>query len=371
MNSTFKIFFGVYLVAAALFAVIPQGACQESVLHDKAFSFLENVIGIDTSKYTIADSKYSDMGKNPPDEWDIKKGEITTSEYANDESILYTLKLNDKTTDFAFRYRNGTFLFMLIYPYNDSLASGAYVDRLPTDSLEATKEILQRLRVHFDATYIQPMIDSLSSVKDKTNVNATIDSIKREIITYPNSEAYTFSYVLNDAAASPKSIVIFFLNGELKGISIPWSSYEIATDKIIITREQAIEIAKENAQNATTEPLKYRNEPIKAELTYITTEENQYTAYPLWYVELPLDYPGSTITGWQAGIWAHTGEVAYGHPAGVLGTLDAGSQQQNPTPTPTNQNSDNWQLTTYATAVSALIILAVTGTLIIKHRTKK
>jgi hypothetical protein len=361
------------MTTIALLAIIPQGICQEPVLHDKAFSFLENVIGIDTEKYTIADSKYSDMGKNPPDWWDIKKGEITTSKYANDESILYTLKLNDKTTNFIFRYRNSTFLHLSIYPTDGSFASGAYVDRLPTDSLEATKEILQRLRVHFDAAYIQSMIDSLNSVKDKTSVNATIDSVKRQVITYPDGESYTFSYVLNDAASSPKSVVISFFNGGLEGISIPWSSYEIATDKVIITKERAIEIAKENAQNASTEPLKYRNEPIKAELTYITTDENPYIAYPLWYVELPLDYPGSTVTGWQAGIWAHTGKIAYGHPAGVLGTIDTNNQQQqnpSPTPTPLNQNNDNWQLTIYTT-ILAVAILSASLFIVIKHRIKK
>jgi hypothetical protein len=363
------------MTTIALLAIIPQGICQEPVLHDKAFPFLENVIGLDIEKYTIISSDYIDHGKNPSDWWDIKKGEITTSKYANDETIYYTLKLNNKTVSFDFTYRNGTFLYLLIDPNNvGSLASGAYVDRLPTDSLEATKEILQRLKIHFNAAYIQPIIDSLNPIKDKTQINATIDSVKRQIITYPNSESYTFSYILNDAATSPKSVVISFFNGELKKISIPWSSHEIATDKVIITREQAIEIAKENAQNASTEPLKYRSDPIKAELTYITTDENPYLAYPLWYVELPLDYPGSTVTGWQAGIWAHTGKIAYGHPAGVLGTIDTNNQQQqnpSPTPTPLNQNNDNWQFTTYAIAVSALIILAVTGTLMVKRRTKK
>ncbi|XHH09633.1 MAG: hypothetical protein ACFCUE_03125 [Candidatus Bathyarchaeia archaeon] len=342
-------------------------------MHDKAFSFLEKVVGLDTSKYIVAYSSYSDFDKyQNVSSSKSSLGELVgrLSDY---DSLSYTLKLDDRTTEFNFMFLNGTFLSCSISQINGSLASGAYVDRLPTDSLEATKEILQRLRVHFDATYIQSMIDSLNSVKDKTSVNATIDSVKRQVITYPDGESYTFSYVLNDAAASPKSVVISFFNGELKGISIPWSSYEIAEDKIIISREQAIEIAKENAQNASTEPLKYRSDPIKAELTYITTDENPYLAYPLWYVELPLDYPGSTVTGWQAGIWAHTGKIAYGHPAGVLGTIDTNNQQQqnpSPTPTPLNQNNDNWQLTIYTTII-AVAILSTTLLLIIKYRIKK
>ena len=190
-------------------------------------------------------------------------------------------------------------------------------------------------------------------------------------------------YVLNGAEDSPKSVNIEFRDGSLASITNGWSFYSLATDKVTLNRDQAIQIARQNANNATTAVLNYRNEPVKANLHYISREDH-FKAYPFWFVELPLNYPNSTITAWQVGIWADTGEIAYGHPTGVLGSTSMpDNQQQTPnsvpsqatspqsTSIPSDQNNDNTQLTTYAIAAISIAVISTAIAITVIKRFKK
>ncbi|MEM3000413.1 MAG: hypothetical protein QXX34_07820 [Candidatus Bathyarchaeia archaeon] len=92
---------------------------------------------------------------------------------------------------------------------------------------------------------------------------------------------------------------------------------------------------------------------------------NPFVLYPFWFVELPLNYPNSTITGWQVGIWADTGEIAYSHPTGILGT------QPDIENTAETLNIENAQLSHYIIIATVTIAIAtVTVMVIFKKRNR-
>ena len=316
--------FMVVLMALIIFVTSLSIASEQS-LKPKAISFINNVLGLDTSKYNITLSHYlSDI-----------PGQTTLPT----EKTAYSLTSNDQKIDFSFVFSSNSFLALNIYQFNNSLTSASFTNKLPLDTLTATKTIIQRLQAFQGDSYLQLITDSLNSINDVESVNGTSGSINRQVTTYSETLSdgtyslisYHFTYILNDVLVSSKSVNLEFANNYLKFVSTPWNFYNVATDKILITQKYAVEMAKENASNASSDPIQYRDSSITVKLNYIPRDEPS-KLFPFWFVELPLNYPKSTVTGWQVGIWADTGEVEYGHPTGVLGSIpDVNNQQVTPT----------------------------------------
>jgi hypothetical protein len=130
-------------------------------------------------------------------------------------------------------------------------------------------------------------------------------------------------YVFGDAIDSPKSIVFSYRDGFLVAFGNSWELYRIGNQDINVSREQAINTAIEQGNNATTNGLKLRNQDIRADLSL--RQREPFVLYPFWFVDLPLGSPSTdssneptfvhTFTEWQVGIWADTGTIVYSHPA--------------------------------------------------------
>ncbi len=103
-----------------------------------------------------------------------------------------------------------------------------------------------------------------------------------------------------------------------------WELYQIGSQTINVSREQAINTAIEQGNNATTNGLKLRNQDIRADLSL--RQREPFVLYPFWFVDLPLALAESPATSndqtfvrgfteWQVGIWADTGTNEFSHPA--------------------------------------------------------
>jgi hypothetical protein len=58
------------------------------------------------------------------------------------------------------------------------LSSAHYANQLPTEPIEATRLLLQRLQEYYeDSSYIKQMLDSLQTVNSLEEVNATIEDM--------------------------------------------------------------------------------------------------------------------------------------------------------------------------------------------------
>ncbi|HSV49667.1 MAG TPA: hypothetical protein VLH35_05070, partial [Candidatus Acidoferrales bacterium] len=170
-------------------------------------------------------------------------------------------------------------------------------------------------------------------------------------------ESLYFMYTFN-GANSPKSISFHFQDGVLRNYVDAWGIFIVGNEDVKVTREEAIEIARSDAIESSTNPLNFTSaRTVTANLHMVVREK--LTLYPFWFVELPLDYPNSTVNGWQEGIWADTGKIAYGHPTGMLGSMpDPNSISPSPSNEPIVQPS-NLQLNNSASDNSPLIIVVI------------
>jgi hypothetical protein len=130
-------------------------------------------------------------------------------------------------------------------------------------------------------------------------------------------------------------IILAFQNGAFKMFTDSWNRYSIGTANVRISKEQAITVAKDRAQNysykvgnTTISNMTVLDKPefMRAELTM---QPRENALYPHWEVLLPLDqlYPGMT-TSIRVTLWADTGEISSIKATGTLGF-------------PQGENSDN------------------------------
>jgi len=317
------------IILAILFAQMPKVYSVELTVQEKALSVISDVVGLDVTKYDVKLSHYS---SGFPDDYGGLAG----------EDMTYTLESAGSKVDVNLRFVNKTLWFVHLYSYNGSLLLAHYAKQLPTNILDATKVILQRLHTYSRASHLEMIRDSMDTVSDINSVNATIGNLKRLVtvktnVISPNATSTRtsiyFKYTMN-GADSPKSVNIHFKNGVLTGFGDGWNIFTIGNESVNISKEEAINIAREQANNSTTTKLNFGNHSVRADLHLSPREP--FTLYPFWFVELPLYYPNSTITGWQLGIWADTGEIEYSHPTGVHGTVPL---TENPSESPTNPES--------------------------------
>lgn len=345
----------ITMVLTVIFAHTRETYSAELTIPEKALSIITDVVGLDTKKYDVELSSYfSDY----PDEYE---GRLQ-------ENIVYTLQSASSEIRVISTFVNKTLWYVDINTNTNSLLSEHYAKQLPTGVLDGTRELLQRLQLSTDASYIQEISSTLDSVSDVNSLNSTVGNLKRKVIVntevvYHNatlnytslSTSIYFMCTVNDAD-SPKSVNIHFKDGALTGFSNGWALFTIGSESVKISKEEAINISREQADSLTAVVLNYGDRPIRAELHMFPRES--FELYPFWFVELPLDYSNSTITGWQVGIWADTGKIAYSHPTGVLGSSSIPTPELLPTD-PQPEDTENGQLNTYIIIGIASVIVAV------------
>lgn len=274
---------------------------------EKALTVIKEILQIDFTKYTP--KLYNHFSYNSVNYNGLLE-----------EDVAYNLESNDTKFFITVSFVNNSFRYIDFSSLNSS-ASAHYSQQLPTEPVAATKVVLSRLQNLTDSQTISQMQDLIKEVTDINSANKTTGNLKCQVLInqMPINQSYTansisiyFRYTVN-GADSPKSISIHFQDGVLKTVANTWNLFEVGNQDIKISREQAIEIAKTQANSSTSAPLNFTSlRPIIAELRMVVREN--LMLYPLWSVELPLDYSGSSVNGWHTTIWADTGEVASGTP---------------------------------------------------------
>jgi hypothetical protein len=368
MKSQKKIYTCLIVISILAFSISQISAVhsEELTVQNKALSAINDIIGFDLTKYNVELTNYR---SEQPEAY----GGLVQ------EDITYSLKSEDnKNIDVNIRFVNSTLAIVNIYPYNSSIATAQFGKQFSTNILIETKEVLQRLQAVDGAQYLQQMCDMLDKISDIQSANKTVGNLKLQVTTNTNfisqdtTATFTtvsFMYASNESVDSPKSINIYFRNGELTGFSNGWKFFSIGSEKPTLSREKAISLAMEQAEIAANSSLSLRNETIRIDLHMSPREP--FVLYPFWFVEIPLYYPNSTINGWQVGIWADTGEIEYSHPTGIMGTVPDTVNLSTDT-TPTNiatqapQNSPNTAI--IIAIIAVLIISVILSAVIIKPR---
>jgi hypothetical protein len=271
---------------------------------ERALTIIRDVAQIDTTKYQT--TLLRDTIENRSD-----------LDGVLEEILQYSLTTSESKIDLILRFRNNHFSL-----YQLSLIEGVlpfdpiYIQPQSTDILKATKSLIERYKSISNDPYLEQMSKLLASANEANN-EQTLGSIKLKVTIYGDNAEVLLMYTANGFDYSAKSLRLVFQKHVLQELSDDWFLYTVSNTQVNITREQAIQIARNTAKNfawnANGEQVTNFNvlaEPVSA-VFFPHPRTETLTLVPYWFVTLYLDkeYPGG-VNSITVGVWADTGEVA-------------------------------------------------------------
>ncbi len=339
------------------FVFVPEAYALDSNQENKPLTAMTDVIGLDMSRYTVQ------LVGNSSDQPEIYGG-------LTQQTLTYSLESNESTAQFVCTFIDGLLTRYALYPLEGPVF---YSKPLSSNLVSAAKEILQRnVLLDSNSDLIQRASNVLDKVTDVKSSNITTDDLTLQIIKSDELVSFIWWQTVN-GIEFPLWLSINFANDRFKGFSDRSSLYHIGSSSVNISKEEAIQITKDLAKDQSTIKVSTTDGAYK-EITFNLTDEHlvselqvssrdPFTMYPLWYVRFYFDNPYGGTDGFQAGIWADTGEVAY---AQLTGNHEIVTAQ----PSIQAQDANNLDLSPYLFGAIAVIISAVVLLLVTRRGNK-
>jgi hypothetical protein len=271
---------------------------------DKSMNIIRNVIQIDTTQYQT--TLLSNTVENRSDLGGVVE-----------EVLKYSLTNSKSKIDLVLRFRNNHFsLYQLFLLEGLPAYAPIYVQSQPTDILEATRGLIERYKSSTSDPYLEEMSRLLASANE-TNNEQILGNTKLRMTIYGDNAEVLLLYTANGVDFSAKSLRLVFQKHVLQELSDDWFLYEVGDAQVNVSKEQAIQIARNaaknfewNASGVQVSNFNVLAEPVSA-VFFPHPRTELLTLVPYWYITLYLDrdYPGG-VNSITVGVWADTGKVA-------------------------------------------------------------
>jgi hypothetical protein len=320
LSFKWKIILGVFLIGLIVFSSITiiqlsflsQVTSERDSLQSKydqllswsgtandAINFLNQVIQIDTSHYqaTLLGNtieQRSDLGG------------------ALEQIITYSLSSSDSKLDVVFRFRNNH-----LSRYQLILLDGTpvYSQAQPHNQLDNAKNMLNRLTMFEDTSYLANMSSLLALVVDSQNIEIKEGNLKLNATFSSNGEQILLMYTENGVDFSPKSLSMVFDNGDLETLTDGYFLFTVGSTTVNISSDKAVDLARValSSYSWTAEGSTVSSFQVLAQPTVIfhPNTKNSLALYPQYTVTFYLDkvYPGG-VNAIAVEVWADNGSIA-------------------------------------------------------------
>ena len=269
---------------------------------DKVLSFFKNVTKLDTMIYTVSLDDNEVV-------WRTDIGGLS------EENLKYSLKSNFNNLNIDIRFRNNHFSR---YDLHMIESTPIFAQSQPGDVLQNAKFTLARYKVYSGDDYLSQMISLLDTVTRIENNQEVVDgNMKLQIFSSAGTVLFAWMYTDNGIDYQTKGLQMVFQNNILTTLTDGYFLYTVGNTNLSVSREQAIEIAKNHVKTLTyniegqqVSGFTVADEPLSVQLVP-HTRGNSVALIPYWYVELALNqiYAGgrNVVT---VGIYADTSQIA-------------------------------------------------------------
>lgn len=329
------------LIILFIYVQTPKVYSTEPPAQEKALMFLNDVVGLDIEKYNLTLRSHveyrEDMG-------------------LYEERLYYILESEMNTLTVSIKFRNNSLSY-----YSMSVIKGSpiYVQK-SVNVINETKRILERYQICFEASYLRAMREMLNQVTEIKAMTLLSNNLKLNLTLRGNWIEFRWFYTSNGLDFVNKGVYIRFEKGNLDIFADGWRFYKIGSDRLNISRNDAVQIARSFAESLPWKLYKDEKQfmentswvsvrdalvesPLQVELLIWTREP--LTLYPIWRITLYFNwlYYGN-LCGVTVAIWADNGEISYYEPVSFLGGFpeesSPQSQPQEPTtPTPSEDSA--------------------------------
>jgi hypothetical protein len=352
----------VLLLVASL-GVFPTPAVADQTNQNKSIDFMEAIMHIDLSKYTV--SLGSDV---------VQKGFPVFDDNRIRNDIIYELSSEKSKLLVDFSFEKGVILMCGVYPLD--FVGPIMTNKQYPNLHDAVIDFLETYQAYtnIDSSIQISMLNNIDITK---NATTTTENIKLTVQSYFFSEMYQtnfrWEHIINGVAYNFLDLT-FEKTGTFLMMHDTRALFTVSDATINISKEKAIDIAIANLKSysyAMPDGSIVKDFKISKDHAIATLETYHfdYELRPYWDVRLLLDevYPGN-VFGISAFIWANTGEIIeYGNMAS--GGINYPDSNTNPADNATTQ-TPNSNILFIGTCIIAAIAVVAAGVLMAKKKQK-
>jgi hypothetical protein len=300
------------LVSTASAALIPKAQAAEPTIQQKGLTVLNNVVGIDLTKYNVTTREYPE---------DVKASYMGV---VPQRSVEYTLTSGESKLKMFYTFANGN-LQMIQVLENEGTPKSTKPPAIA--NIQAARSFLSKYQISNGDPLYGELQSTLNGLDPRINQTKTSGNMHLETATIDGYTNFKWYYTSNGAIAPySKFITLSFEDGFLSAFVNNWQLYGIGSTSVNLIKEEALNIALETAKvhswgvalDADTLDVKNFNESnvcwtaliFDGSLNVNTTRsEDPLMLYPVWRVGIALDKWYGNMYGIEVDVWADTGEV--------------------------------------------------------------
>ncbi len=310
------VFLSILLASSAYVVSIPNVHTAEMTVEEKGLSILNNVIGVDLSKYAITTienqtgPKSSYLGVIPQ------------------ENIMYNLTSEGSNLRMLYTFANGKLQMIQVV---ETEGSPSLIKPAPGVNY---KEMARVFLSNYQTCTANPLYGELKSTLDNVDASKNLTKAVGNTILEMRSSAGGYTnfkwYYTSKGAIAPysKFVALGFKDGFLAVFVDNWQFYNVGSTSVNLSEKEAISIALETAKaHSWSETLdenafdanNFNESNVKwTSLIFDNSlrasnprSEDALELYPVWRVGVALNKWYGELYGIQVDIWADTKEVRY------------------------------------------------------------
>jgi hypothetical protein len=310
----FTFLFIIMITFSTYAYVIPNVNAAQPTIQQKGVTILSNVIGLDTSKYSI------DIKTYQPDTSDSYLGIVPQG------NVAYDLVSENNKLTVLYTFANGN-LQMIHVLENEGIPSTTKTAN--TTTVAKAQDFLSNYQAYTGNRLFGELKSTLDNLVPNKNVNKTQGNTVLQATFDGGYASFKWYYTSNGVDAEySKFIALVFKEGFLSGFVDNWQFYSVGNEKVNLSEKEAVAIALEAAKSHSwslklepdaLETKNFNESNVRwASLifdssrgTNKTRSEDPLALYPVWRVGIALNKWYGYMYGIQVDIWADTGEVRY------------------------------------------------------------
>ena len=296
-------FFGTYT------NFIPNArAAQTTSTVDHGLIIMNQVAGVDLSKYMVSTNSYSQnsyLGVLPQ------------------ENIQYTFQSNNSKLQIIDTFTNGSLRIINVLSHSESPFTTLSI----TKPVDMAKSFLTSYQAYLDNKFYGSLALSLSNIDSSKNSTSVNGETQLDIINSNDSTTFRWTYVYGGIQAPAKSVDLSYRDGFLEYFVDNWNFYTIGNTSIVMPEKEAINNGLRDAQSYSwtmgtgNNTVKFKDFKVAQAMMWETIFSNGVTAetarnkdpltlYPMRHVWVSLDksYPGN-VYGVEVFYWADTKDL--------------------------------------------------------------
>ncbi len=331
-------------------SLVSSAYSAELTVPEKTMSFLTDVVRLDMTKYNV--TLLGVVGIPPGENREMNAWD-------------YTLTSDESKLDVTCMFKDNALVWCKLYP----LEGSPLFTQPFTNVLDEAKSLLNRYQTYSGVSHIQPMRDMLDTVIGLTPMTEAVGDVRLEIRIDEVRKSIRWMNAVNGITNTYNVVTLRFRNGAFEFFCDFWNRYPIGNAVVNISKEEAIHIAREEAQNrirAAVGDETASSFTFVSEYAYLTMQPREKALYPHWEVLLELN---KMVLGrghaFRVSVWADTGEVPYITYSGGYGSAPQSEEPPITTPTepptepPPEDSTDQTGLDPTLLLIAVPVVLAI------------